>query len=249
MLHRLGGRGFGQAVFRAQRLERLGGLLVDGVQGLTDRTGPNEITISFGLAGRVPQDEVRQIRLGDAGARRQLVHVPCEPFESAQDYLVEAINDPIEVAAEVRSGELVVVTAKFAQSATDRRKVGRRRRRLRRMVGAPEEPELHFRSLTPWVAGVRAHHGRVPAVDGRGRSDLERPASATRRMHRDGAFEPRCPDAARRFTPRLGRIHAQRLLQRPEPLGGVGGAGELGKVLCAHRGARFAQLPGHPRAD
>ena len=68
-------------------------------------------------------------------------------------------------------------------------------------------------------------------------------------MHRDGAFELRCPEAARRFTPRLRHVHAQRLLKRPEPLGGVGAAGELGEILRMHHGAGLAHLFRHPCVD
>ena len=45
------------------------------------------------------------------------------------------------------------------------------------------------------------------------------------------------------------RIHAQRLAQRPELLGGVGAAGELGEVLGAHRDAGLAHLFGCPCVD
>ena len=46
-----------------------------------------------------------------------------------------------------------------------------------------------------------------------------------------------------------GASTRRRRLQRPELLGGVGAAGELGEILCAHHGARLAHLFGHPCVD
>ena len=49
----------GDAVSRGQRLQLVDDQLVDGVQGLTDCTGPRRIAISIGLAGHFPEGEVR----------------------------------------------------------------------------------------------------------------------------------------------------------------------------------------------
>ena len=167
LLHRLDERGFGYAVFRGQLLQRFDGPLVDRAQGLTDLTGPAEITVSFGLAGHFVEDVVRLIRLGGGGwTQPQVLRVPAELGELAQDCLVEAINSPMIVAADVHSGDAVVVTAKFAQSAIGRVKVGLLRRRRRRTVGAPGEPGLHLLSLAPGDVGVGTNDARVLAVDG-----------------------------------------------------------------------------------
>ena len=96
LLHRLDERGFGYAVFRGQRLQRFDGPLVERAQGLTDLTGPAEITVSFGLAGHFVEGVVRLIRLGGGGwTLRQLLRVPAELGEFAQDCLAEAMNNPI----------------------------------------------------------------------------------------------------------------------------------------------------------
>ena len=167
LLHRLVERGFGYAVFRGQRLQRFDGPLVERAQGLTDLTGQAEITVSFGLAGHFVEGVVRVVRLGGAGwTQPHLLRVPAELGEFSQDCLVEAINNPMIVAADVHSGDVVVVTAKFAQSAIDRVKVGLRRRRRRRTVGTPGEPGLHLLSLAPRDVGVGTNQARVLTVDG-----------------------------------------------------------------------------------
>ena len=76
------------------------------------------------------------------------------------------MNNPMIVTADVCSGDVVVVTAKFAQSAIGRVKIGLRRRRRRRTVGAPGEPGLHLLSLAPRDVGVGTNDARVLAVDG-----------------------------------------------------------------------------------
>ena len=165
--HRLDERGFGYTVFRGQLLQRFDGPLVDRAQVLTDLTGQAEITVSFGPAGHFVEGVVRVIRLGGGGwTVRQLLRVPAELGEFGHGCLAEAINDPVIVTADVHSGDVVVVTAKFAQSAIGRVKVGLRRRRRRRTVGAPGEPGLHLLSLAPRDVGVGTSQARVLAVDG-----------------------------------------------------------------------------------
>ena len=133
------------------------------------RTARRRSSISIGLAGRFLEDEVRMVRPGDVGGT-----VPPAPSMFPPNLLNwdttllwTRIDGRVDVVGDVRSGVLAVVTAE-GRAICDRSYESRTPAPppLGRTVGAPGEPELDFRSFTPRVAGVRAHHGRVLAVDG-----------------------------------------------------------------------------------
>ena len=90
-LHRLGGRGAGDVVFRVQRLQHLLGKRVDGIQGRADRTGLLQIAI--GPAGHFLEGEERLVRHGDVGWRpHQLRLDPAELLELAHRQILDAYN-------------------------------------------------------------------------------------------------------------------------------------------------------------
>ena len=143
-LYRLGERGIGDTEFRGQPLQVLVGIPADDIQGFADLGSSRESGAAFGLDDHVPEGEVRLLRRGDAGwTLNQVVEVPAVILEHAQESGGDASSRLLEVGGDGRSVEAQAVISKFVQSVKDRKRVGRRRRRLRQTVSAPGESGLH----------------------------------------------------------------------------------------------------------